>query len=166
MTGGRPLRLMGVDPGLARTGWGLVLADGARLSHLSHGVVVTRPADPLAERLAMLHRGLAAAIATHTPDAVAIEEVFQNRNPQSTLKLGEARGVALLAAGLAGLPVHELAARFVKKALTGTGAAEKAQVAYMVQRLLPAAGPVTADAADALAVAIAAAGALMRGRAA
>lgn len=166
MTGGRPLRLMGIDPGLARTGWGVVLVEGARLAHLAHGVVSTRPADTLAERLAALHHGLTAAIATHAPDAVAIEEVFQNRNPQSTLKLGEARGVALLAAGLAGIAVHEVAARFVKKALTGTGAADKAQVAYMVQRLLPAAGTVAADAADALAVAIAAAGTLRGGLAA
>ncbi len=161
-----PLRLLGLDPGLARTGWGVVLVDGARLAHLGHGVVVTQAADPLALRLAALHAGLAEVMARHAPQAVAIEEVFQNRNPQSTLKLGEARGVALLAAGLAGLPVHELAARFVKKALVGTGAADKAQVAFMVQRLLPAAGPVSADAADALAVAIAAAGARQRGLAA
>ncbi len=166
MSGGRPLRLLGLDPGLARTGWGVVLAEGGRLAHLAHGVVATRPADPLAARLAMLHLGLAGVLATHRPDAVAVEEVFQNRNPQSTLRLGEARGVVLLAAGLAGLPVHELAARAVKKALTGTGAAEKAQVAYMVQRLLPAAGPVSADAADALAVAIAAAGMARSGLAA
>jgi crossover junction endodeoxyribonuclease RuvC len=150
-------RLLGLDPGLARTGWGLILVEGARLSYIAHGTLTTRAADPLAERLAGLHHGLAEVIGTHRPDAIAIEEVFQNRNPQSTLKLGEARGVALLAAGLAGLPVIELAARFVKKALTGTGAAEKQQVAAMVQRLLPAAGPVAADSADALAVAIAAA---------
>lgn len=166
MSGARPFRLLGLDPGLARTGWGMVLVEGAQLAHLGHGVVTTRPADPLPVRLATLHAGLATVLAAHAPDAVAVEEVFQNRNPQSTLKLGEARGVALLAAGLAGLPVHELAARFVKKALTGTGAADKAQVAYMVGRLLPAAGPVAADAADALAVAIAAAGTLRRGLAA
>lgn len=156
MSSSRPLRLLGLDPGLARTGWGVILVDGARLAHRAHGVLATRPADPLPLRLAALHRGLAEVIAVHAPDAVAVEEVFQNRNPQSTLKLGEARGVALLAAGLAGLAVHEVAARFVKKALTGTGAAGKEQVAYMVQRLLPAAGPVAADAADALAAAIAA----------
>lgn len=156
----KAVRLLGLDPGLARTGWGLIQVEGARLAHLAHGTITTRAADPLPVRLATLHRGLGDVLAAHPPDAVAVEEVFQNRNPQSTLKLGEARGIALLAAGLAGLPLHELAARFVKKALTGTGAAEKAQVAAMVQRLLPTAGPVTADAADALAVAIAAASTL------
>ncbi|WP_448581624.1 crossover junction endodeoxyribonuclease RuvC [Thermaurantiacus sp.] len=166
MTGGRPVRLLGLDPGLAQTGWGVILVEGARLGHVAHGVLATLTTDPLPQRLATLHCGLADVIAQHAPDAVAIEEVFQNRNPQSTLKLGEARGVALLAAGLAGLVVHEVAARFVKKALTGTGAAEKTQVAYMVQRLLPAAGAVAADAADALAVAIAAAGTLRPGLAA
>jgi crossover junction endodeoxyribonuclease RuvC len=152
------VRILGLDPGLAATGWGVIDASGSRLAHVAHGVVRTRAADPTERRLAALHQGLGAVIQAHAPGAAAIEEVFQNRNPQSTLKLGEARGVALLSAGLAGLPVTELATRLVKKTLTGTGAAEKAQVAFMVQRLLPTAGPVTADAADALAVAIAAAG--------
>jgi crossover junction endodeoxyribonuclease RuvC len=152
------VRLIGLDPGLAATGWGVIEANGTRLAHVAHGVVRTRPADPIERRLAQLHAGLRAVFIAHAPDAAAVEEVFQNRNPQSTLKLGEARGIALLAAGEAGLPVTELATRLVKKSLTGTGAADKAQVAFMVQRLLPAAGPVAADAADALAVAIAAAG--------
>jgi crossover junction endodeoxyribonuclease RuvC len=166
VTVGGPVRLLGLDPGLARTGWGMILIEGARLGHVAHGVLATRATDPLPLRLAALHRGLSDIIARERPDAVAVEEVFQNRNPQSTLKLGEARGVVLLAAGLSGLFVHEVAARFVKKALTGTGAADKAQVAYMVQRLLPAAGPVATDAADALAVAIAAASTLRSGLAA
>jgi crossover junction endodeoxyribonuclease RuvC len=157
------VRLIGLDPGLAATGWGVIEASGSRLTHIAHGVVRTRPTDPIERRLAQLHAGLREVIRAHAPDAATIEEVFQNRNPQSTLKLGEARGIALLAAGEANLPVTELATRLVKKALTGTGAAEKAQVAFMVQRLLPTAGPVTADAADALAVAIAAAGLMSTG---
>jgi crossover junction endodeoxyribonuclease RuvC len=152
------VRLLGLDPGLAVTGWGVIEADGSRLAHVAHGTVETRADAESAARLARLFDGLADVIARHRPEHAAIEEVFQNRNPQSTLKLGQARGVVLLAAGRAGLPVTELATRMIKKALTGTGAADKAQVAYMVQRLLPAAGPVSADAADALAVAIAAAG--------
>jgi crossover junction endodeoxyribonuclease RuvC len=152
------VRLIGLDPGLAITGWGVIETHGSRLVHIAHGTVRTLASDPIERRLAELHAGLAAVIAAHAPEAAAIEEVFQNRNPQSTLKLGEARGIALLSAGEVRLPVTELATRLVKKALTGTGAAEKAQVAFMVQRLLPAAGPVSADAADALAVAIAAAG--------
>jgi crossover junction endodeoxyribonuclease RuvC len=152
------VRLLGLDPGLAVTGWGVIEADGSRLAHVAHGTVETRADAESAERLTRLFDGLVDVIARHRPEHAAIEEVFQNRNPQSTLKLGQARGVVLLAAGRAGLPVTELATRMIKKALTGTGAADKAQVAYMVQRLLPAAGPVSADAADALAVAIAAAG--------
>jgi crossover junction endodeoxyribonuclease RuvC len=152
------VRILGLDPGLAVTGWGVIEAEGSRLAHVAHGIVRTRAEDPTERRLAAIHGGLADVIAGHRPDRAALEEIFLNRNPQSTLKLGQARGVALLAAGLAGLPVTEVAARLVKKALTGTGAAEKAQVAYMVQRLLPTAGPVVADAADALAVAIAAVG--------
>jgi crossover junction endodeoxyribonuclease RuvC len=145
--------ILGLDPGLAATGWGLVEADGSRLRHREHGVVVTRAADPLPVRLAALHRGLAAILADHRPDEAAVEEVFVNRNAQSTLKLGQARGVVLLA--VADLPVCEHATRLVKKALVGTGAADKAQVAAMVCRLLPGCGALGEDAADALAVAIA-----------
>ena len=152
------MRLIGLDPGLAVTGWGVIEAEGSRLAHVAHGTIRTRAEHPVEARLAALHAGLADVIAAHAPGGAAVEEVFLNRNPQSTLKLGQARGVVLMAAGEAGLPVTEVAARLVKKALTGTGAADKAQVAFMVQRLLPGAGPVGADAADALAVAIAAAG--------
>ncbi|WP_448586175.1 crossover junction endodeoxyribonuclease RuvC [Thermaurantiacus sp.] len=151
------MRILGLDPGLVATGWGVIDCDGARLSHVGHGVVATDPREALPRRLARLCAGLRDAIAAHAPDEAAIEEVFLNANPRSSLKLGEARGVVLLAVGEARLPVTEIAARAVKKALVGTGAAEKAQVAAMVGRLLPAAGQVSADAADALAVAIAAA---------
>ncbi|MBS3962288.1 MAG: crossover junction endodeoxyribonuclease RuvC [Sandarakinorhabdus sp.] len=145
--------ILGLDPGLARTGWGLVKAEGNRLSHIAHGAIMTRAADRLATRLRCLHDGLAALLALHGPDEAAVEEVFVNKNPQSTLKLGQARGVVLLA--VAHLPVAEHATRLVKKAVVGTGGAEKAQVMAMVQRLLPGCGPMGEDEADALAVAIA-----------
>lgn len=146
-------RILGLDPGLARTGWGLIEAEGSRLRLLGHGAIATSAADPLPLRLKMLSEGLSALVAAHAPDEAAVEEVFLNRNPQSTLKLGQARGVVLLAVGH--LPVAEHATRLVKKALTGTGAAEKAQVGFMVARLLPGCGPLGEDEADALAVAIA-----------
>jgi crossover junction endodeoxyribonuclease RuvC len=145
--------ILGLDPGLARTGWGLVAAEGNRLAHVAHGAVTTAAGAPLAVRLATLHAGLVALLAAHRPDEAAVEEVFVNRNPQSTLKLGQARGVALLA--VAHLPVAEHATRLVKKAIVGTGAAEKAQVMAMVQHLLPGCGALGEDEADALAVAIA-----------
>jgi crossover junction endodeoxyribonuclease RuvC len=146
-------RILGLDPSLARTGWGLVLAEGSRLRHLGHGAIATRAADPLPARLRALHAGLCEVLAAHAPDEAAVEEVFVNRNAQSTLKLGQARGVVLLAVGH--LPVAEHATRLVKKAVVGTGAADKAQVAAMVARLLPGCGPLGEDEADALAVAIA-----------
>ncbi len=145
--------ILGLDPGLARTGWGLIAAEGNRLSHIAHGAIATRPADPLAVRLKALHEGLCALLAAHGPHEAAVEEVFVNKNPQSTLKLGQARGVVLLA--VAHLPVAEHATRLVKKAVVGTGAAEKGQVMAMVARLLPGCGPMGEDEADALAVAIA-----------
>ncbi|GGI93445.1 crossover junction endodeoxyribonuclease RuvC [Polymorphobacter multimanifer] len=147
--------IIGLAPGLAATGWGIIEASGNRLRHIAHGTVKTAAAAPLAERLVALYDGLVAVIAAHGATEAAVEEVFVNANPQSTLKLGQARGVVLLAAGRAGLPVHEYSTRLVKKALTGTGAAEKAQVQAMVERLLPGIKVTGADAADALAVAIA-----------
>ena len=146
--------ILGLDPGLGTTGWGVIRADGNRLSHLANGQLKTSPAETLARRLAHLDTMLAALIADYAPDAAAVEEVFVNTNPQSTLKLGQARGVVLLAAARAGLAVGEYAARLVKKAVVGVGNAEKAQVHAMVQRLLPGAAIAGADAADALAVAI------------
>jgi len=133
----------------------VIRAEGARLAHIAHGEIATAAAAPMAERLALLHAGIAAVIAAHRPARAAIEEVFVNRNPQSTLKLAQARGSVLAACGAAGLAVNEHAARLVKKALTGTGAAEKAQVAAMVKVLLPGVAIAGGDAADALAVAIA-----------
>jgi crossover junction endodeoxyribonuclease RuvC len=146
--------VIGLDPGLGCTGWGVVAKSGNRLSHVANGQVRTDPGVSLAERLVTLDRELADVIARHTPDAGAVEEVFVNANPQSTLKLGQARGVCLLALARAGLPVSEYAARLVKKALVGTGGAEKAQVQAMLKVLLPGVKLAGADAADALAVAI------------
>ena len=147
------IRILGLDPSLTRTGWGLIEAEGNRLVHVAHGAIPTRPDMPMAARLRALHDGLCAVIAAHGPQEAAVEEVFVNRNPQSTLKLGQARGVVLVAVGH--LPVAEHATRLVKKALVGTGAADKAQVSAMVARLLPGCGPLGEDEADALAVAIA-----------
>jgi crossover junction endodeoxyribonuclease RuvC len=148
------LRILGLDPGLRRTGWGVVAIDGARLAHLAHGVVAPPETAPLAERLLAIHRGVAEIIARWAPDEAAIEETFVTANGSSTLKLGHARAAAMLAPAAAGLPVAEYAAKVVKKALVGTGGADKTQVAFMVGRLLPTAGGPVADAADALAVAI------------
>ncbi len=146
--------VLGLDPGLGTTGWGLIRADGNRLSHLANGQFRTDARESLPKRLSHLASQLEAIIADHAPEAAAVEEVFVNKNPQSTLKLGQARGVVLMIAARSGLDVGEYAARLVKKAVVGTGAAEKAQVHAMVQRLLPGAAIAGPDAADALAVAI------------
>lgn len=147
--------ILGLDPSLSCTGWGIVAKAGNRLSHVANGQIKTDARSSLPERLVVLDRGLAEVIAHHRPDCAAVEEVFVNKNPQSTLKLGQARGVCLLAAARAGLPVSEYATRLVKKALVGTGGAEKAQVQAMLGVLLPGIVLAGADAADALAVAIA-----------
>jgi crossover junction endodeoxyribonuclease RuvC len=147
--------IIGLDPGLGCTGWGVVAKSGNRLSHVANGQVRTDPQTALAERLVMLDRELADVIAHYAPDTGAVEEVFVNANPQSTLKLGQARGVCLLVLARAGMPVTEYATRLVKKALVGTGGAEKAQVQAMLKVLLPGVKLAGADAADALAVAIA-----------
>lgn len=146
--------ILGLDPSLTCTGWGVVARSGNRLTHIANGQVRTDPAQSLAERLVTLDRELTDVILRHRPDAAAVEEVFLNKNPQSTLKLGQARGVCLLAAARAGLPVAEYATRLVKKAVVGTGGADKAQVQAMVKVLLPGVKLAGADAADALAVAI------------
>lgn len=149
------IRILGLDPGLRRTGWGVVVAEGSRLSHLAHGVIAP-PADlPLSERLLFLFEAVAAVVAQQRPDEAAVEETFMTANGASTLKLGHARAAVMLAPARAGLPVAEYAAKVVKKAVVGTGSADKAQVAFMIARILPAAGGPVADAADALAVAIA-----------
>jgi crossover junction endodeoxyribonuclease RuvC len=146
--------ILGLDPGLGCTGWGVIRAEGNRLSHVANGQVRTDAKQALAARLVRLHEQLLEMIAAQCPQAAAVEEVFVNDNPQSTLKLGQARGVVLLAAAQAGIEVGEYAPRLVKKAVVGTGAADKVQVHAMVQRLLPGAKIAGADAADALAVAI------------
>lgn len=146
--------LLGIDPGLQRTGWGVIFSRDNSLSFRAAGVVKSDPNDPLAERLDALYRGLSDVVRDFGPDAAAVEETVINRNAGSSLKLGQARGVTLLAAAHAGVPVTEYASKTVKRAVVGTGAAEKRQVAMMVQTLLPGAGPVKGDAADALAVAI------------
>ena len=148
------MKILGLDPGLGTTGWGLIEAQGNRLSHVANGEFSTRTADPLPSRLARIADELEALLAEHRPEAAAVEEVFVNKNPQSTLKLGQARGVALMIAARSGLAVGEYAARLVKKALVGNGNAEKVQVHAMVGRLLPGIAIAGPDAADALAVAI------------
>jgi crossover junction endodeoxyribonuclease RuvC len=147
-------RLLGLDPGLQRTGWGVLDVQGNALRFLAAGVVATTTADDLASRLDALYRGLSAVIERHRPAAAAVEETVINRNAGSSLKLGQARGVALLAAAHAGLPVTEYAAKTVKRAVVGTGGADKRQVAMMVRTLLPGSGLIGGDAADALAVAL------------
>jgi len=146
--------ILGLDPGLGTTGWGVIRAEGNRLSHVANGQLKTDAKESLPRRLAHLDTMLAALIADHAPQAAAVEEVFVNMNPQSTLKLGQARGVILLGAARTGIDVGEYAARLVKKAVVGVGNAEKAQVHAMVARLLPGVKIAGADAADALAVAI------------
>ncbi|MBA2771057.1 MAG: crossover junction endodeoxyribonuclease RuvC [Sphingomonas sp.] len=156
--------ILGLDPGLGTTGWGIIVAEGNRLRHVANGEFKTSPAAPLPERLADLAGRLEALIAEHRPQGAAVEEVFVNKNPQSTLKLGQARGVALMCAARGGIAVGEYAPTLVKKAVVGTGGAEKAQVHAMVARLLPGAKIAGADAADALAVAITHAHHLARAR--
>jgi crossover junction endodeoxyribonuclease RuvC len=148
------VRLLGIDPGLRFTGWGIIEADGNRLRHIGDGVIATDSAAPVSERLKVLHDALAALLATHRPAEAAVEETYVNRNGTATLKLGYARGVALLVPALAGLSVAEYGAKTVKLAVVGTGGADKEQVAMMVRRLLPGATLKRADASDALAVAI------------
>lgn len=146
--------ILGLDPGLRRTGWGVIQADRGRLSFVAAGTVAPPTEADLADRLRVLHDGLAEIIAVQHPTAAAVEQTFVNKNPSATLKLGMARGVVLLAPALAGLPVAEYEPTLVKRAVVGTGRADKAQVQMMVRTLLPAAGDPGADAADALAVAI------------
>ncbi|MDD3799462.1 MAG: crossover junction endodeoxyribonuclease RuvC [Novosphingobium sp.] len=147
--------ILGLDPSLSCTGWGVIRSEGTRLSHIANGEVATDPKAPLPERLLHLLDAVYAVIGQYAPDRAAVEEVFVNKNPQSTLKLAQARGAVLAACGRAALPVSEHAARSVKKSVVGTGGAEKAQVQAMLKVLLPGAAIAGADAADALAVAIA-----------
>ncbi|MCA6223918.1 MAG: crossover junction endodeoxyribonuclease RuvC [Phenylobacterium sp.] len=159
-----PLRILGLDPGLRKTGWGMIRVEGNRLSHLGHGVIAPDEKAPFSERLLALFDGISAVVADWTPDEAAIEETFMNTNAASALKLGHARAAALLAPAKAGLPVAEYAARLVKKSVVGTGAADKDQGAFRIARSLPGSAGASADAADALAVAVAHAHARTRGR--
>ena len=147
--------LLGLDPSLSCTGWGIIRSEGSRIIHVANVQIPTSAKTPVAERLAALSAGIAAVIAEHKPDRAACEEVFVNENPKSTLKLAQARGAVLCACGAARLQVNEHAARLVKKAVVGTGGADKKQVAAMIKVLLPGAAIAGSDAADALAVAIA-----------
>jgi crossover junction endodeoxyribonuclease RuvC len=149
------IRILGLDPGLAQMGWGVIDVSGSRLSHVAHGVIATKPAAGLGVRLMTLHRELAAIIAQYLPATIAVEQAFVARDPQAALKLGHARAVALLAAAQAGLEIAEYAPNHIKKSVVGAGHAGKEQVQFMVKRLLPACGVTQADAADALAAAIA-----------
>ncbi len=148
------IRILGVDPGLRKTGWGVIVQEGVRLSHVASGSVTSDDKAPLAERLRQLHEGLTRVLADFAPDEVAVEETFVNKDAQATLKLGHARAVALLVPALAGLPVSEYAANLVKKTVVGAGHADKRQVGAMVRVLLPKSDAKTEDAADALAIAI------------
>ncbi len=148
------MRLIGLDPGLRNTGWGVIAVQGNRLTHIADGVVRSNAKRPLAERLMELRDGLASVIHEHQPDEAAVEETFVNANPASTLKLGQARGIALLVPAEFGLPVGEYPPNLVKKTVVGSGHAAKEQIQMMVQTLLPGCDVKSADAADALAIAI------------
>jgi len=149
-----PLHILGLDSGLRRCGWGLVRLVGTRLSHLAHGVITPDPKTTLGERLVQLEQGLDEVLDGHFISGVAVEQTFQNTNPQATLALGMARGICLLAPAKRGLPVQDYAPNAVKKAVVGKGHADKAQVAMMVGRLLGGAELKTGDETDALALAI------------
>ncbi|MGE3244841.1 MAG: crossover junction endodeoxyribonuclease RuvC [Beijerinckiaceae bacterium] len=149
-----PIRIIGIDPGLRNCGWGIVESDGSRLTFVACGTIHSNAKLDLGSRLRQLHDGLSAVIHAHMPEEAAVEETFVNRDPQSALKLGQARGIAMVVPSLAGLPVAEYAANVIKKTVVGAGHAQKQQVAMMIGILLPKAGPQSADAADALAVAI------------
>ncbi len=146
--------ILGIDPGLNRCGWGLVASEGARLSHVAHGVIAPKVQQQLASRLHDVFEGLCAVMERYQPHEAAVEETFVNSNARAALALGQARGVALAAAARSGVRVAEYAPTTIKKAIVGAGSADKAQIAFMVRRLLPTAGEVTADAADALGVAL------------
>ncbi len=148
------MRLIGLDPGLRATGWGVIDVSAGRLTHVANGVITSDTRAPLSERLHQIHQGIVGVIKCWTPDAAAVEETFVNQNPSSTLKLGQARGAVLVAAAGAGLDVAEYAPNRIKKSVVGAGHASKVQIRAMVGMLLPGCAPDGEDAADALAVAI------------
>lgn len=146
--------ILGIDPGLQKTGWGVLHSEGHALRFVASGLLKTDPSQGLAFRLAALHEGMADIIKQYQPQVAAVEETFVNKNPVSTLKLGQARGVLLSVPALYGLRVAEYSANKIKKSLVGTGHAAKQQVGMMIRTLLPNCGSISADEADALAVAI------------
>jgi crossover junction endodeoxyribonuclease RuvC len=150
----RPIRILGIDPGLRRTGWGVVAIDGNRLSFLACGSLATDDKAELATRLVAIHDGLRRVVEEHAPDEAAVEATFVNKDAVATLKLGQARGIAMLVPAIAGLPVAEYAPNLVKKTIVGAGHCEKAQIRMMIGVLLPMADPQSHDAADALAIAV------------
>jgi crossover junction endodeoxyribonuclease RuvC len=152
--GPQPIRILGIDPGLRRTGWGVVEVLGNRLTFIACGSLETDERRSLAERLVVIHDGLRRVIGDHGPDEAAVESTFVNKNPSATLKLGQARGIALLVPAQAGVAVAEYAPNLVKKTIVGAGHGEKAQIRMMIGVLLPKATPQTEDAADALAIAV------------
>ena len=150
----RAIRILGIDPGLRRTGWGMVAIEGNRLTYLACGSVTSDDKAPLSERLVAIHNGLHRVVVEHTPDEAAVEATFVNKDAAATLKLGQARGIAMLVPAIAGVPVAEYAPNLVKKTIVGAGHGEKAQIRMMIGVLLPKADPRTHDAADALAIAV------------
>jgi crossover junction endodeoxyribonuclease RuvC len=149
-----PIRILGLDPGLRRTGWGVIETQGNKLTYVACGQIVPDDKLPLGDRLTLLHAGLTAVLREFQPDEAAVEETFVNGNPMTTLKLGQARGIAMLVPAQAGLSIGEYAPNLIKKTVVGSGHADKNQIGMMIGVLLPKAGPVGPDAADALAVAI------------
>jgi crossover junction endodeoxyribonuclease RuvC len=150
----RPIRILGIDPGLRRTGWGMVGIAGNRLTFLGCGSVTTRDGDALAERLLAIHDGLLRILDEYRPDEAAVEATFVNKNASATLKLGQARGIAMVVPAKAGVLVAEYAPNLVKKSIVGAGHGDKAQIRMMIGVLLPKADPSSDDAADALAIAV------------
>ncbi len=150
----RPIRILGIDPGLRRTGWGIVEIEGNRLTFRACGSVATDDKAKLAIRLLAIHDGLRRVVEDHAPDEAAVEATFVNKDAVATLKLGQARGIAMLVPAIAGLPVAEYAPNLVKKTIVGAGHCEKGQIRMMIGVLLPKADPRTEDAADALAIAV------------
>jgi len=150
----RPIRILGIDPGLRRTGWGVIASEGNRLVFLACGSLATQDGAALATRLLAIHDGLRRVVDEHAPDEAAVEATFVNKDASATLKLGQARGVAMLAPAIAGLRVAEYAPNLVKKTIIGVGHGEKAQIRMMISVLLPRADPKSHDAADALAIAV------------
>jgi crossover junction endodeoxyribonuclease RuvC len=150
----QPIRILGIDPGLRRTGWGVIAIEGSRLMFLGCGSVATGDGAALAVRLLAIHDGLRRVVDEHAPHEAAVEATFVNKDASATLKLGQARGIAMLVPAISGLPVAEYAPNLVKKTIIGVGHGEKTQIRMMIGVLLPKAEPRTHDAADALAIAV------------